>query len=56
MDRVICSGEKSCGCVIELKEGERIINPMMKECAKYIKGNAETVYCALTREKVHIIK
>jgi hypothetical protein len=55
-DRVICSGEKTCGCVIEPKKGDIIINPAMKECARFIKGFAATVYCCMSREKVHIIK
>ena len=55
-DRVICSHEKVCGCVVHPKTGEPIVNPAMKNCTRFIKGFAETVYCALTREKVHLIK
>jgi hypothetical protein len=55
-DRIICSGEKSCGCVRETKTEDHVINPSMRECARNIKGASATVYCCLTREKVHIIK
>jgi hypothetical protein len=55
-DRVICSGEKLCGCVVEPKTGDIKINPAMKNCARYIKGKMGDKYCCLTRDTVHIIK
>lgn len=55
-DRVICSGEKLCGCVVEPKTGDIKINPAMKNCARYINGKMGDKYCCLTRNKVHIIK
>lgn len=55
-DRVICSHEKLCGCVIEPKTGDLIINPSMKECARFVTGFADTKYCCVTREIVRIIK
>jgi len=55
-DRVICSGEKLCGCVIEPKTGDKIVNPAMKNCARFIPVHSATKYCCVTREMVHIIK
>jgi hypothetical protein len=66
-DRVICSGEKLCGCWNQLKGrrkkggelvliGEPIINKSMENCARFIKGAMGDAYCCLTREVVHIIK
>ena len=55
-DRVICSHEKLCGCVIEPKKGDIIVNPSIRNCARFIKGYSATRYCCLTREMVHIIK
>ena len=59
-DRVICSHEKQCGCVHTPKHrgvpyGENVINPAMKNCARFIKTMGDK-YCCLTREVVHIIK
>lgn len=64
-DRVICSGEKICGCWNQptkrqgketILVGDPNINPVMKNCGRFVKGHSETVYCGLTRERVHIIK
>ena len=64
-DRVICSHEKLCGCNHTPKKrvngqiilvGDNIINPSMKNCARYIQGASASRYCCLTREIVHIIK
>jgi hypothetical protein len=63
-DRIICSHEKLCGCHHIPKKrkdndfvvvGEPIINPAMKNCARFISGHSGTKYCCLTREMVHII-
>ena len=55
-DRVICSHEKLCGCVIEPKKGDIVVNPSMKNCARFITEHSATRYCCVTREMVHIIK
>jgi len=55
-DRVICSHEKLCGCVIEPKKGDIIVNDAMKNCARFIAKYSATKYCCLTREVVHILK
>ena len=64
-DRVICSHEKLCGCVHIPKKrkdketiitGEPVINPSMKNCARFIPGASATRYCCLTRKMVHIMK
>lgn len=55
-DRVICSHEKLCGCVIETKKGDIIVNPSMKNCARFVTGYSADKYCCLTREVVHILK
>ena len=55
-ERIMCSGEKSCGCVVKPKMGEVIVNERMKECARFITGFAADKYCCITREQVHIIK
>ena len=64
-DRVICSGEKLCGCWSQVKRrqgkeiilvGEPVINPAMKNCARFIPVHSATKYCCVTREMVHIIK
>ena len=55
-DRVICSHEKLCGCVIETKKGDIIVNPSMKNCARFVAGYSADKYCCLTREVVHILK
>lgn len=62
--RVICSHERLCGCHHVPKKrkdkdiiivGERIINPAMKNCARFVKGQSQDKYCCLTRQMVHII-
>lgn len=55
-ERIMCSGEKTCGCVVKPKTGEIKVNERMKECARFITGFAGDKYCAITREQVHIIK
>ena len=63
-DRVMCSGEKTCGCWHQPKKrqgtdfvlvGEPVINKSMNNCARFITGHSDTKYCALIRERVHII-
>lgn len=63
--RVICSGEKLCGCVHDVKRkqngvimivGEPVVNPLMKQCSIGIQGFSADKYCCLVRETVHIIK
>lgn len=55
-ERIMCSHEKLCGCVVKPKTGEIQVNERMKECAKFITGFAADKYCCITRERVHIIK
>jgi len=60
-DRVICSHEKLCGCVHTPKHrgvpyGENVINPSMKNCARFVSGHSVDKYCCVTREIVHIIQ
>lgn len=66
MNRVICSHERMCGCVHDVKEkkngvvykvGEPVVElAAMKNCASTVKGTMGDKYCCLTRERVHLIK
>ena len=63
--RLICSHEKSCGCVKTPKKrqgkemivvADSVVNPAMNRCGDFIQGRSDTKYCCLTRQIVHIIK
>lgn len=60
-DRMMCSGETMCGCVIQPKkevdgklvpDGEPIINSAMLNCGRF---GAGIKHCLMLRRLVHII-
>jgi hypothetical protein len=50
--RTTCSGEKTCGMVLERKE-EKIINPEIEKCGRLVNGHQKK-FCTFSNRIVYI--